>query len=353
MNTLLCIVGFASRGKGVFIRFLASISFCVMMLSAACVSVHPAGRSIYESPDTVIRLEAASKVSRLDDAKHSRSILLTIDQVDVLLTSISARTKVGLLRSFIGYPGTPRLFDRTEIDLLKSPIQDALAKASTGEVVVFYYAKHGRALHAQVTSGILFVRDEALVLTVTNFRHPVITVSSEVGSKDRLEDVRETTGYARDHPWVSVGEQDFAIFFDDPHHQLDRREGSLWDHPERTLAIAYSSYLDANPDPIKRAKESEESIQQAAMPKLESEAISELKRRLVELERTTAVSIEKTHNSLVPQTSPKLPAAQSPSDADIDQVSKERLLEIIHQLEERISELERHLTSKSLKKSIE
>ncbi|MBX3330051.1 MAG: hypothetical protein KF722_06600 [Nitrospira sp.] len=353
MNTLLHMVGFVSRGKGVSRRFLASISFCGIMLSAACVSIHPAGRSIYESPDTVVRLEWASKVSSLDDAKYSHSILLTVDQVDVLLTSISARTKVGFLRSFIGNPGMPRLFDRTDIDLLKSPIQDALAKANPGEVVVFYHAKYGRGPHARVTSGILFVRDKALVLTVTNFRHPVITMSSEVGSKDRLEDVRETINYVRDHAWVSVGEQDFAIFFDDPRHQLDRRESGLWDHPERTVAIVFPSYLEANPDPIKRAKESEEAIQQAAMPKLESEAIIELKRRLAELERTTAVSAEKTHSSLVPQASPKLPEASSPSDTDMDQVSKERLLEIIQHLEQRISELERHLTSKPPKKSTE
>lgn len=119
------------------------------------------------------------------------------------------------------------------------------------------------------------------------------------------------------------------------------------------MAIVYPSYLEANPDPIKQAKESEEAIQQAAMPKLESEAIIELKRRLVELVRTTAVSVEKTHNSLVPQTSPKLPEVPSPSDAHTGQVSKERLLEIIQHLERRISELERHLTSKPPKKSTE
>lgn len=343
MSALFHMAGSISLSERVLSRLSALLILGWLALTTACANLHSAGRPIYESSDTVVRLEPAHKVFSSAGTNYSHPVLLTKDQIDVLLTSVSAQTKVGLLRPFIGDPGTPRLFDRTDISLLVSPIQKALTKAGPGEAIVFYRAKNRRGTHVRVTSGVLFIREEVLMLYVANFWHPVITVASEVGSKDRLEDVRETTAYVRDHAWVSVGDQDFAIFFDDPRHQVSRRENSLWDHPERTVSIAYPPYLQANPDPIKRAKESEEAVQHAAMPQVESRAITDLKQRLLELERANAVLTEKIQNSSVPTVpSNSLPAA--PSQSQTKQTSTERLLEMIQRLERRISEMERDIT---------
>ncbi len=330
--------------KRLLIRLLLLVTLCELTFTTACTNVRSTGRTIYESPDTVVRLEPASQVYSSGGAIDSHPALLPKDHIDVLLTSISARTKVGFLRSLVGDPGTPRLFDRTDIGLLASPIQEALAKTEPGEVVVFYRTKKAGGAHARVTSGVLFVRDEMLVLYVANFWNPVITVASEVGSKDRLEDVRETTTYVRGHPWVSVGEQDFAIFFDDPKYQLSRRDNSLWKHPARTVAVAYAPYLKANPDPVKRAKESEEAIQQAAMPKTESQFITDLKKRLLELERANDALTEKIQELFPPATTDPHPA-ESPQ-LQTKQPSTERLVEMIERLQNRISELEREIIKK-------
>lgn len=331
-----------SSSNGAWIRLLVLLSLYGLTFTTACANIHSAGRIIYESPDTGVRLEPRSKVSSSDGAIYSHPAVLTKDHIDVLLTSISARTKVGLLRSLIGDPGTPRLFDRMDIGLLASPIQEALVKAEPGEAVVFYRTKNMRGAHARVTSGVLFVRDEVLVLYVANFWHPVITVASEVGSKDRLEDVRETMAYVRDHPWVSVGEQDFAIFFDDPKHQLSRHENSLWDHPERAVAIAYSPYLRANPDPVKRAKESEEAVQQATMPRAEGQVIADLRKRLLDLEQANAALTDRIHAlSVTPIPSDSHGALSTQFQTKPE--STERLVEMIQRLENRISELEREI----------
>lgn len=330
--------------KRVLVRLLTLFSVYGLTFTTACTNVHSTGRIIYESPDTVVRLEPASKVSSAGGGNYSHPALLTKDQIDVLLTSVSARTKIGILRTFTGAPGTPRLFDRTDIDLLASPIQEALTQAKPGEAVVFYRTRHTKGARARVTSGVLFVRDEVLVLYVANFWHPVMTIASEVGSKDRLDDVRQTTAYVRDHPWVSVGDQDFGIFFDDLNHQLSQRENSLWDHPERTIAIAYGPYLQANPDPIKRAHESEEAVQQATLPKIERQVITDLKKRLLELERANAVLTEKIQNSSVTAI-PSDPPPVAPPQSQTEQASMERLLEVIRHLENRISEMEREITN--------
>lgn len=328
--------------KCVTMCLLTILSLGSLVLTTACTAIPAAGRSIYESPDTIVRLEPGSKVSPSGGSDYSHPVLLTKDQIDILLTSISAQAKVGLLRTLISDPGAPRLFDRTDIGLLVNPIQEALAKATPGEAVVFYRAKTRRGARALVASGFLFVHDDVLTLHISNLWHPVITTAADVGSKARLEDIRETTDYVLNHAWVSVGEQDFAVFFDDPKYQINRPENSLWAHPERTITIAYLPYVRANPDPVRRAKESEDAVQQAATPRIENQAIADLKRRLVELEQKNAVLEKEIHNSPGisghpdPQTAPQ-PQPQA------ERVSTERLFEIIHRLENRILEMEREL----------
>ena len=331
--------------KCVTMCLLTILSLGSLVLTTACTAIPSAGRSIYESPDTVVRLEPVSKISFAGDG-NSHPASLARDQIDVLLTSISALKKVGILRSFIGTRGTPRLFDRTDIDLLASPIRDALAKAGPGEAVIFYRLKnriHGRA---QVTSGVLFVHDNVVVLYVANFWHPVITLASEVGSKERLGDVRETAVYVRDYPWVSVGEQDFAIFFVFFRYQLSRQEHSLWHHPERTVEITYLPYLEENADPIKRAQESEEAVRQATLPEVESQAITNLKKRLLDLEQKNAVLSETIHNLPITSIPSNNHSARS-SQRQTQQVSPEKLVEIMEGLKNRIAELEQQIPRKS------
>ncbi len=343
MNTRVHIARATSQPERVATRLLTLFCLSGLVFTTACAGPHFASRSIYESQDTVVRLESANRIFSADGANYSHPVLLTNDHIDILLTSISARTKVGLLRSMIGTPGTPRLFSQTDIELLKRPLHDALAQAGSDDAVVFYREKNRTRTHALVASGVLFVRDEVLVLHVANFWHPVITVASDVGNKDRLQDVRETTAYVRDHAWVSVGEQDFAVFFDDPRHQLSRKESSLWAHPERTIAIAYPSYLQANPDPIIRAKESEEAVQQASLPKAESQAIADLRKRLAGLERANADLTDKGRSAS------DAPHSAAPSQYQTEQASTDKLLEAIQRLENRIAEMEERLRTKSRK----
>lgn len=310
-------------------------------LTIACATVEPAGRVIYEHPDTVVRLEPRSKITFLHDTGPTHPASFTREQIEIILTSISARNKIGLLRSFAGDPGTPRLFDPSDIRLLSGPLREAFARANAEEAVVFYRAKSGTGARRRVTSGTIVVQGDALLLSIANFWHPLITTASEVGSTDRLHDIRETTGYVRDHPWTSVGEQDFAVFFDDPRHQTTHRQGSLFDYPERTLSVAYESYLKANPDPIRRTQEVQDAVQQATLGKAESLAIAELKKRITDLERVNAelaAKVPKTTGSL--ESSP--PPAQEPAvQPDSKPQSQDQIQEFMKRLEKRVAELEK------------
>ncbi|MEQ1626540.1 MAG: hypothetical protein ABL965_04045 [Nitrospira sp.] len=260
-----------------------------------------------------------------------------------MLTSISARNKIGLLRSFAGDPGTPRLFEQTDIHLLSGPLQEAFTQANTEEAVVFYRAQPGTGARRRVTSGTIVVQGDLLLLSIANFRHPLITIASEVGSTDRLQDIRETTGYVRDHPWTSVGEQDFAVFFDDPRYQTIHRQGSLFDYPERTLSIAYQSYLNANPDPIRRAQEVQDAVQQATLGKAESLAITELKKRIIDLERANAELATKVPKATEPVALSPSSDQEAAFQPDSKQQSQDQIQEFMKRLEKRVAELEQAL----------
>ena len=308
--------------------------------TTGCTTVQPPAKIIMETDEFVVRLEPTRNLgssSGLVGASHPVS--LTTDQVRLLLVSISARMKVGLLGSFRGTPGMPRLFDRADLDRLVPAIQEALANATPDETVVFLRTRNPQGPRAEVTSGTLSVCDEVLSVTLSNFRHPVQTAPADIGATDRLSDVRETLGYVRTSPWISVGEQDFALFFDDHNYQVTPRSGSLFRYPERTLALDYHTYLTVHQDVRKRLAEVEEARQQTAGGKQEAEAIADLKRRIAELEQANhSLAARPLDPSPASSASTSVsPMGQPPSSPE----AQDALLNVIKRLEARVAELER------------
>lgn len=331
------------RPAGLWRHCCAAGALIGCVLAIACTTVEPAGRSIAESPDTVVRLESQSTIASQHDSGPTQTASLTREHIEVLLNSISARNKTGLLRSFAGDPGMPRLFSPEDIRQLSGPLQEAFARARADDAVVFYRARPEAGGRRRVTSGTMVVRENTLFLAIANFWHPLITTAPDVGSTDRLHDIRETTGYVRDHPWVSVGEQDFAVFFDDSRYQTGSRHGSLFDYPERALSIAYQSYLQTNPDPVRRAQGADDAIRQATPGNAGSQTITELKQRVADLERMNAELAAQRPKGTAPAESSPSPAQESAARPGVTLQPQDRIQEFVQRLEERVTELERAL----------
>lgn len=185
------------------------------LLIASCVTTVPSPRVIRESGEVLVRLDQA-KTCELGNqgTPLSHPVRFTGEEVRALIAALSAREKVGLLSSFAATPETPRLFNNHDLDLLGPSVQDAFAKATPEEVVVFLLVKPAKESLSLITSGALSIQNDTLSVALSNFKHPVRTNLSEVGATDRLSDVRETLRYVRTSPCASVGEQDFALFFD-------------------------------------------------------------------------------------------------------------------------------------------
>lgn len=325
------------------VRWFGLITLWILV--GGCSTTPPAARPIFESSVTIVRLEPNQRVQFPEGASHSHPISLSENQLAILLTSISARQKVGLLRSFLGTPGAPRLLESEEIDHLVPGLKEALGRAEPGEVITFSYERPGPEERSYITSGILFFQDDILHLTITNFWHPVARRQSDVGATDRLDDVRETAQYVRSHPWISVGEQDFAIFLDDPKYQMQNRRGELFGYPERTLTIAYRPFLAANPDRVRRAEEVKHSAQQEAFGKDEAQVIADLQRRIAELEESKASLQSKLKRSEARSTEKSPDFVDNTPDGLRD--TNQRLIDAIRRLEQRLATLEHEVRERS------
>jgi hypothetical protein len=178
-----------------------------------------------------------------------------------------------------------------------------------------------------------------LSIALFNFKHPVRTNLSDVGATDRLSDIRETLRYVRTSPCVSIGEQDFALFFNEPTYQTQTRSGSLVRYPERALAIAYAPFLFRHSRPASQMADSDNP--RSSHESVERRTIEDLTRRIAELEQTNqalAVQSQDTSVSTSPADPPKPATDRSPA---LNGETQQRLLDLIKQLETRISELER------------
>ena len=306
-----------------------------------CATGMPAARPLYETSTTVVRLESNERTKVAERASHSHPITLSEDQLTILFTSISGRQKVGLLRSFLGTPGTPRVFEAEEIELLAPALKAALGQARPDEVITFVHERPGRAGRSTITSGVLFAQDEILYITIVNFWHPVTREPADLGATDRLDDVRETTNFVRSHPWISVGEQDFAIFLDDPASQTQTRRGELFGYPERTLGIAYRSFLASNPDRTKRREEVARSAQQEAFGKDAAKVIADFQQRIAELEHSKGFTQSTPRHNQGPSSGILPISAESEQEAPRE--TDRKLLDVIQRLEQRVEALEKEL----------
>lgn len=126
----------------------------LLAFTAGCATAHVPPRVIVEADEVVVRLEPVGNIAFSSDPMgYSHPVALTADQVKTLLASISARMKVGLLRSFLSTPGTPRLFDNADLDRLVPAIQEALASATPKEIVVFLQTRNLKGPFVEVTSS--------------------------------------------------------------------------------------------------------------------------------------------------------------------------------------------------------
>lgn len=140
---------------------------------AACQSRPSLTESIYEDQSLIVRLAVNQTVGE----SHSHPATMTTKEMSAVLSGVIIEEPSRVLPS-LPLPGQrnepPRhpAFTAAEIDLLAPLLVKGLHSAKPEEIVTFYWITQQPPPNEQVTSGGVFVQDEALHFILGNYRSP-------------------------------------------------------------------------------------------------------------------------------------------------------------------------------------
>ena len=138
---------------------------------AACQNRPFLTEAIYEDQSLVVRLAVDQTVS----GSHSHPISVTTKEMSAVLSGVIIEEPTSLLPS-LPLPGQtnepPRhpAFSAAEIDVLTPLLVKGLHSAKPEEIVTFYWITQQPPGNDQVTSGGVFVEDDALHFILGNYR---------------------------------------------------------------------------------------------------------------------------------------------------------------------------------------
>ncbi len=142
----------------------------LILISLGCAPTEFTTLTLYDTPGAFVRLETDPAVEQ--GRGHSHPATLTADQVAAVLHGILVEepiTRVPLYDD-MSRPRRHRAFDGQTIALFAPLLAVALGKATSEEIVTFYQSKHISGTSREVTSGGLFVREDALHIILGNYR---------------------------------------------------------------------------------------------------------------------------------------------------------------------------------------
>jgi len=159
-------VGWGSRP--VFALLLGSLAL------AGCLGPLSYTRTIQESPDHAVRLEARYGAGR-DGTSLSFAHPVALSEADwaQILNRIYVRHVKSFLSHFAKQPGPDPAFDERERGYLAKYLAEGFKQARPDQRVVFFLAQPRELEVTEMTSGTFFVEGDQIHLVLANYRQPV------------------------------------------------------------------------------------------------------------------------------------------------------------------------------------
>ena len=152
--------------------YLVILAFACTGLINACSPRQYTTITIYDQPNTYVRLEFDRTVKK--GTEHSHPISLRPEHIAAVLAGVRIEEPLALVRGDIlqrdAVPPTHPAFTEGDIAFWAPLLTLALSKATPEEVVTFYQSRPISAITREVTSGGLFIQGEELRLILANYR---------------------------------------------------------------------------------------------------------------------------------------------------------------------------------------
>jgi hypothetical protein len=161
--------------------------FLALLSLAGCPSGTFPTLTLYETPQTFVRLEADRALDH--DKGYSHPSDISSERLASLLRGVIVQEPLTRLPFYddLSVPRRHQAFDEASVILLAPLLSQALRKATPEEVVTFYQTRPLSGTNREVTSGGLFVRGNELHLVLANHRSPT-HYSADVGVADTTDD---------------------------------------------------------------------------------------------------------------------------------------------------------------------
>lgn len=157
------------------------------LLLSGCVPSQIVTVTIYDQPDSFVRLETDRTIDR--SSSHTHPVYLSPEHMAALLAGIVFEEPWAKLPLYddLSQPRRHPAFTESEISLFAPQLATALAKATPEEVVTFYHSTSRSGSQRDVTSGGMFAQGDELHIVVANYRSPT-HYSADIGVADTMDD---------------------------------------------------------------------------------------------------------------------------------------------------------------------
>ena len=248
-----------------------------LLLCLGCANPILISRPVHQDLSWFVRLDSYQDANSAS-ARYQHPVRVTDEELTALLSRLLLEDRAGLMDS----PRPPRpVFTIDEISLLAPGLAEAFRQATPQEWVSFYFSPPGETTLA-VTSGGLFIKDDAIHVVLANHR---LSLSQEATELSRI----------RANPFYSVKGSGGALAFEASRFVTGRQANWTGGHQASASELildhrAFFSFLKRSgeaagliPSASPRLNSAADPTGQALLQRLQEE-VAQLKKKVAEQE---------------------------------------------------------------------
>jgi hypothetical protein len=169
--------------------FLKTWPLCGLLILGGCASGPIPTLTIYETPQSFVRLETDPSLSQ--EAGHSHPADISTERMAAVLRGIIVQEPLTRLPLYddLSIPRQHPAFSESAIEFWAPLLRLALSKATPDELVTFYQSQPLSGMKREVTSGGVFLDGEELHVILSNLRSDT-QYTADFGAAETQDDRR-------------------------------------------------------------------------------------------------------------------------------------------------------------------
>jgi hypothetical protein len=221
---------------GTFYIVLVGFVMSTLLLGSGCSWIGNSSATVYQDEKVRVSREADPSVTSGRSGQNDHPATVETAQIAMLLKGVEVERQPGLLKSLVSGPSREPAFNESEITALAPHLQEALARVSPDERVLFVLRNAERS---EVTSGKVWVRGKRFHFVLDRYRAP------EGGQQSRIPTPYQSS-FNRGPAAEQRVQPDFVVLFSPSRYVIKQEPGvaaQLFASPETGVVIDYQRFF--------------------------------------------------------------------------------------------------------------